>query len=116
MRIVGSHLAKFLEDLCLVLRRNPDPGVTDRNLHCTIDFPCINFDPSSLRGELHGVGEQIQKDLLDLALVADEIAKTLVHIYVKCNTVLCGSFPHESACVVDCQGKIERSNLKLHPP
>src|SRR5262245_25079349 len=100
MRIVGTHLAKFLKNLCLVLKRDPNFGVADGNLHCAIDFPRINPDPSAFRGELHRVGKKVKKNLLDLALVANEIAETLVHIYVKCNAVLCGSLAHESACVV----------------
>ena len=78
MRIVSSHLAKFLEDPCLVLWGDADAGVTDRDLHSTVSLPGFNPDPSSLRGELHRVGKEIEKYLLDLPLVTDEIAKTLV--------------------------------------
>lgn len=35
----------------------------------------VNFDPSSLRGELKGIGKQVEKNLLDLPLVADEVAR-----------------------------------------
>ena len=78
MCIVGAHLAKFLEDLWLVLCCNADAGVTDRYLDNTVGLPGFNPDPSSLRRELHGVRKQIEQDLFDLSLVADEIAKTLV--------------------------------------
>ena len=83
MSVVASHLAKFLEDLYLVLGRDPDPGVTDRNLHRAISLPGANFDPSSLRGELHRVGKKVKQDLFDLALVTDEIAKTLVNCNIE---------------------------------
>src|SRR5262245_18867829 len=54
--VVAPHLAKLLEDLCLVLRRDADPRVTDRNLHGTVSLTGLNADPAPLRGELHGIG------------------------------------------------------------
>src|SRR4030095_3123618 len=83
MRIVGPHLAEFLEYLRLILRGDPDAGVTDRNLYRTVCLPGLNSNPSFLRGELHCVGKQIEKNLFDLALIADEVAKTLVNGNVK---------------------------------
>src|SRR5262245_46707865 len=116
MSVVASHLAKFLEDLCLVFRRDPDPGVTDRNLHRTISLPGVNSDPSSLRGELNGVGKKVKKNLFDLALIADKLPKPLVNCNVEVDAVLGGTLAHKGAGVVDCQRKIERSQLQLHPP
>src|SRR5215471_16404335 len=114
MRIVGAHLAEFLEDLGLVLRRDPDPCVADRDLHGTVRLPSVNSDPSALRGELHRVGKQIEQYLLDLALIADVLAKALIHINVKLDAVLGDTLAHKRACVVYRQGKIKRSQLKLH--
>src|SRR5262249_4586382 len=116
VRIVASHLAEFLENLCLVLSRDPDPGVADRNLHKTISLPGIDSDPSSLWRELHRVGKQVEKDLLDLALVATKVSKALVNCNIKVDTVLDGSFAHKGPSVVYGQGQIERSHFKLHPP
>src|SRR4030095_466196 len=114
MCIVGAHLPKFLEDPCLILRGDPDAGVTDRNLHRTISLPGVNSDPSSLRRELHGIGKKVEKYLLDLALIADKVAKALVNCNVKVDAVLGGSLPHKGARVVDGQWQIERCQLKLH--
>src|SRR5262245_10369095 len=111
VRVVASDLAKFLEDLCLVLRRDPDPGVTDRNLHRTISLPGVNSDPSSLRGELNRVGKKVEKDLFDLPLVTDEIPKTLVNCNIEIDAMLCGTLAHKCACVVDSQREIKCSNL-----
>src|SRR5882672_2046917 len=44
----NSHLPKFLEYLGLVLRGDADAGVTDRDLHSTIDLLCGDPNPSSL--------------------------------------------------------------------
>src|SRR4029450_4042675 len=99
MCIVRSHLAEFFKNLCLILGGDPDAGVTDRYLHRTICLPGVNSNPSSLWGELHCVGEQIEKDLFDLALVADEIAKPLVNCNVKVDAMLCGSLAYKGASV-----------------
>src|SRR5215468_2266701 len=101
MRIVGAHLAKFFENLCLVLRRDPDPGIADRKFNRAVGLPGANSDPSSLRREFHCVGEQIKKDLFDLALIADEIAKTLVYSNIEVDAMLGSPLPHKRACIVD---------------
>src|SRR5262245_46693455 len=109
--LVASDLAKFLEDLCLVLRGDPDPGVTDRNLHRAISLPGVNADPSSLRRELHGIRKQVEKNLLDLPFIADEVPKSLVNCNVGIDAMLCGTLAHKGACVVDSQREIKCSNL-----
>ena len=40
--IVAPHLAKFLEDRCLILRGNPDPGVTDRDFYRAVGLPGLS--------------------------------------------------------------------------
>src|SRR5262245_18044495 len=102
--VVTSDLAKFLKDLCLVFRRDPDPGVTDGDFHRTIGLPGVNADPAALRRELHCVGKKVEKYLLDLALVAYEIAKALVNCNVEIDAVLGGTLAHKGACVVYGQG------------
>src|SRR5262245_832333 len=111
MRIVASYLAKFLEDLCLVLRRDPDPGVTDRNLHRAVGLLGGNADPSSLRCKLHRVGKEVEENLFDLALITNEIPKALINRNLEIDAMLGSTLAHESACVVYCQRKIERSNF-----
>src|SRR5262249_13307353 len=78
-------------------------------------LPGANADPSALRGELHGVGKQVEKDLFDLALVADKIPKTLINCNIEVDAVLCSPLPHKGASVVYRQGKVKRSQLQLHP-
>src|SRR6516162_8127315 len=106
MSIVASHLAKFLEDPCLILWGNPDSRVSDRNLHRTISLPCFNSNPSSLRRELHCIGKQVEKNLFDLPLVTHEVPKTLVDRDIESDAVHCSPFPNKGACVVDGQCKI----------
>src|SRR5215470_2941935 len=108
MRIVGAHLAEFLEDPCLIFWCDPNPGVTDRDLRAIVCLVGRDADPSALWGELHCVGKKIEKDLFDLPLVADEVPKPLVNCNIEIDTMLCGSLAYKGASVVYCQGKIER--------
>ena len=73
MLVVAAHLAKLLEDPGLVLRRDPNTSVSYRDLHSTVTLYCVNSDPASLGSELHRVRQQVKKDLLNLALVADDL-------------------------------------------
>src|SRR4029077_9031289 len=100
MCIVGAYLAKFLEYLWLILGGDPDAGVTDRYLYRTICLPGLNSDPSSLRGELNGIGKQVEKNLFYLSLTADEVAKPLVNCNVEVDPMLGGTLAHKGARVV----------------
>ena len=87
MRIVGANLAEFLEDGRLVLRGDPNAGVSYRNLHGTVSLPGVNSNAPSLRSKLHRVGKEVEEYLLDLALIAHEIAKALEQTGVKAPVV-----------------------------
>src|SRR5262249_12538487 len=100
--------------LCLILWRDPNPGVTDRNFNRAVGLPGANSNPSSLRCELDGVGKKIEKDLFDLALVADEVAKPLVNSNIEVDAVLSGALADKGAGIIYCQREIECSNLQLH--
>ena len=66
----------------LILRRDPYARVTDwrspgKNF---MSLPSVDFRSSPFRRELHGIRwRNFEEDLFDLALIADEVAKTLVH-------------------------------------
>src|SRR5215470_16856472 len=81
--VVASHLAKFLEDLCLIVRRDPDPGVADRDFHRAVSLPGLNADLSALWRELHGIGKKVKKNLFNLALVTNKITKPLINCNVE---------------------------------
>src|SRR5262249_34106094 len=104
MRIVGPHLAQFFQYLWLILGGHPDADVTDRNLHRTISLLGVDSDSASFRSELNGVRKQVEKDLFDLALVSDELAKPLVNCNIEVDAVLGGPLAHKGAGVIYCQG------------
>src|SRR5262245_27607371 len=103
MCIVGAYLAEFLEYLRLILRGDPDPGVTDRYLYRTISLLGVNSDPSSLRSELNGIGKQVEKNLLYLSLITDEVAKPLVNCNIEVDPMLGSPLSHKRTRVVDGQ-------------
>ena len=82
--------------------------VTHRDFHRAVSLPGRNSDPPSLRGELHRVGKEIEKDLLDLPLIPDEITQALVDRDIERDTVPCGALAHKGARVIDAKG---RSNV-----
>jgi hypothetical protein len=81
--LVAAHPAELLEDGFLILRGDPDAGVADRNLDRPVGEGSLHPDPAPFRGELHRVGQEIQQDLLDLALIAHEFAQLRVHVDVE---------------------------------
>src|SRR4029450_1662404 len=73
--LIAPHLAELLEDGRLILGGDPDPGVGDGDLDRAV-FPAgLKADPAPFRGELHGIGEEVEQDLLDLALIPHELAQ-----------------------------------------
>ena len=63
---------------------------------------------------LTALDKQIEQYLLDLALVAEEIPKPVVHRDIERDAVLGGALAHEGARIVYGQGKIKRSQLQFH--
>src|SRR6185503_14285144 len=51
-RLVAPHLAELLEDGCLVLGSNPDPGIGDRDRDRAVPPAGFQADAAPLRGEL----------------------------------------------------------------
>src|SRR5262245_20664459 len=76
--LVTPDLLEFLEHQCLVLGRDPDAGVLDRDLDPAGVLLRAYVDPPAVGRELHGVGKEVEHDLLELALVGLELADALV--------------------------------------
>src|SRR5688572_33475004 len=67
--VVAPDLLELLEHRGMVLGRNADAGVAHLNFHAPIERLCGNADLAAVRRELHRVGQQVDHDLLELALV-----------------------------------------------
>src|SRR5438477_10392017 len=59
----GVDLHELLEDQLLVLRRDPDAGVGDLDVHRALAWHHADVDLALGRRELDGVGEQVEHDL-----------------------------------------------------
>src|SRR5262245_56256567 len=68
------HLPELLEHRFLILRRDADAGVADRDLDQTVLWHRAHLDAPALRRELDRIRQQIQDDLSDLALVGLNLA------------------------------------------
>src|SRR6185436_10172983 len=69
-RVVRSDLAELLEDGLVVLGRDADAGVGDRDLGRAVGHRGPDLDAAPFWRELHRVRQQVHQYLLDLALVA----------------------------------------------
>src|SRR5690349_17492699 len=107
MGVIAPHLTKLLEDRPLFSWWYTDTRVADRDLRAIVYLVGRNTDPPSLRVELHCVRQKVEKNLFDLALITDVLAKPLVHVDIQGNAVLHGALAHKSPCVVDRQGQIK---------
>src|SRR5437016_2207951 len=82
--LVGvADLTELLEDGLLVLQCDSDSAIHDGDLHHPADARRAHVDPPTLWRELHGVREQVQQDLLDLALVCTNLAHPVVEGALK---------------------------------
>src|SRR2546428_620832 len=110
-----ADLAELLEDRVLVLWRDADPGVGDRHLDGAVRGQRTHVDPAALGREFHGVGQQIQEHLLELALVGDDVLERLVDRQVEREPVAHGSFAYQRERVLERHTEIERPGVQLHP-
>jgi len=62
--VVATNLAEFLEDGLVIFGRDSNSGVVHRDDHVAVFASRANVDPSAVGREFHGVGEQIEQDLL----------------------------------------------------
>src|SRR3989337_30650 len=66
---VRADLLEFLENGCMILRRDAEAGVADRDLEHRSARLRVHAHRAAVRRELHRVREQVQHDLLELALL-----------------------------------------------
>jgi hypothetical protein len=75
-----------------------------------------DVNPAPLWGELQGVGQEVQKHLLDLALVATNPPEPLVDGAAQPDPALARPLPHQDQCVLDRGRQVELRQLQLHAP
>src|SRR5713226_1446693 len=113
--LVAAHLPELLEDGLLVLWRDPDAGVGDRDFDRPVGEPGLHPDPPPFRRELHSVGQEVQQDLLDLSFIADELAQGRVHADIQADPMAGGPFLDQRDGIVEGQREVEPGQGQLHP-
>src|SRR5690242_7930176 len=98
---MAAHLPKLLENRRLFRWRNADSRVAHRDLRTIVYLVGSDGDSPSLGRELHRVGQKIEKNLFDLALIADILPEPIVHIDIQGNAVLDGTLAHKCPGVVN---------------
>src|SRR5262245_17951930 len=98
---VRADLAEFVEHRLAILRRNADSGVGDADFDHAIDQARPNADLSAFRSELHGVREQVQHDLLELALVSMNFVYSRVDHVIQGQSMLRRALLDQGERIID---------------
>src|SRR5688500_3261377 len=78
--VVAPDLLELLEHRGVVLGCDADAGVLHRDRHMVRIELRADLDAAAVRCEFHRIGQQIDHDLLELALVGLEAAQALVYL------------------------------------
>src|SRR5262245_17323890 len=109
-------LPELLEHRLLVFRGDAHPGVRHRDLRHAVHDAGADLDPAALGGELQGIRQEVQQYLLDLPLIAPDLAQALILRLVQGNAATPGAFPYQCQGIADGLRQIEVRQLQLHPP
>jgi len=115
-RVVAPDLLELLEHRGMVLGRDADAGVLDRDGHAGGVELRADVDAPAVRGELHRVRQQVEQDLLELALVGVKLAEPLIDVERKPDAVALRPLANQRHRVGDRGGQMERGNLQVHAP
>ena len=113
--VIGADLAEFLADglLSSFLMRS---RVLYRNDRRAIAQFCLDFDLAALRRELHRVGQEVNENLFNFALVAGEVAEPIVNDAIQFDTMPARPFAHKQQRIFDRIGQVEGRHLQVHAP
>src|SRR5262245_24686272 len=110
------HLTEFLEHFLLILWGNTNPRVADRDLHRPILWHCADFNAPTLGRELDRIGQEVQNDLTDLALIPLNLSQPLIDVGMKCDRSTPGPLSDQHQRVVERRRDMKVCQIKLHPP
>src|SRR3981081_4176557 len=112
LRGAGSDLTKFLEDRLVILRRDADAGVADRQVDRPVLGYRLHLDPAPFRRELDRIRQQVQQHLPDLALVSAHLTDAVVDGGPERDAAPSGPLADEGQRAVDRRGKAEVRQLQ----
>ena len=91
----------------MVLGRDADAGVLHRDLDARRVLLRRHGHAAAIGSELDRVGEEVQHDLLELALVGPERPEVLVDLEREIDPVALGALAHEHHRVRERRGQVE---------
>ena len=93
---VAVHLTKLRESIWNILRRDADTSIDDLKHEAALrSAPRIDGYCSTGFGVLDRVGQQVGKDLLQLAFVGAQIRQVLLNLQRQSNVVFLSPLPHQ---------------------
>ncbi len=81
--VAAAHLAELLEHRGLVFRRDADARVVHRDHEFAICTSRAHIDTATVRRELDSVGQQVEQDLLEFALVGDDLHERSIDLLAQ---------------------------------
>src|SRR5688572_30326906 len=111
---IATHLTELFEHERLVFRGDADPGVLHRHFHSAVLALGAHVDAPAIGREFHGVREEIEHDLLELALVALEGAKLRIDVQAEFDGMALRALANQRHGVGQRDGQIEARDLEVH--
>src|SRR5207248_4800381 len=115
LRVIAPDLAELLEHGLMIFGRDADPGVADRDLEPAGIAMRRYVDAAAVGRDLDRVGQQVDEDLLHLALVGLHLAQPLSDAHAQCNIVTLIALAHQRHRIGECRSDIECRQVELHP-
>ncbi len=114
LRVIAADLAELLEYGRLVRRGDADAGVANGNHRLSIVEPRRYVDAAAVRRELDGVRQEIEQDLLELALVGHDVAELRIDLLRERDAVALRALAHECQRIRQCERDVEGRRLEIH--
>src|SRR3954471_10556691 len=111
-RVIAPDLLEFLENRGMVLRRDADAGVLHRDFYLAVESLRRDVDLAAVGRELDRIRQQVDHDLLELALVGAESAEALVHLQRKPDAVALRALAYQCHRVRQRAWQVEAGDLQ----
>jgi hypothetical protein len=109
-------LLEFVKDAGLVLGRDTDAGIANGYPYFTLFALGADIDLAAIRCKLHGIGKQIDNDLLDHALVGFNGTHCRIQLELEGNAVASGAVVHHPQAILEDIRQRKLGPLQDHMP
>src|SRR5437899_4772708 len=115
LRVIAPDLAELLEHGLMIFGRDADPGVADRDLEPAGIAMRRYVDAAAVGRELDRVGQEVDEDLLHLALVGLNVAQRRIDAHLQSDIVPLRTLAHQRHRIGERRSDIECRQVELHP-